>query len=158
VLAIRKILYPTDFSDLSRPAFELACSLARDYGAELIVLHVAQLPFLMPMNGVLVPTPINDAECVRGQLEQVRPDDPRVRVGHRLAEGNPAGEILKAAGDLPADLIVMGTHGRGGLTRVLVGSVAEGVMRKAPCPVLTVRGPCPTVQPQPPAAKQLVTT
>jgi nucleotide-binding universal stress UspA family protein len=141
VFPIRTILYPTDFSDRSRPAFELACSLARDHGAEVVVLHVAPLPLLMPMNGVLVPTPVDQAECARPQLEQVRPADPRVKVVHRLAEGSPADEILAAATDLPADLIVMGTHGRGGLSRVLMGSVAETVLRKAPCPVLTVKAP-----------------
>ena len=65
-------------------------------------------------------------------------------VRHRLAEGNPADEILKAAGDLPADLIVMGTHGRRGLSRMVLGSVAEAVMRKAASPVLTVRVARPT--------------
>ncbi len=139
MLAIRRILHPTDFSDLSRPAFELACSLARDHGAELTVLHVAQLPLLMPMNGVLVPTPVDETDALRDRLEQVRAADPRVRLGHRLAEGVPSEEILKAAADLPADLIVLGTHGRGGLSRALMGSVAEHVMRKAQCPVLTVK-------------------
>lgn len=141
MLPIRKILHPTDFSDRSRPAFELACSLARDYGANLVVLHVADLPLLMPMNGVLVPTPVDVAEADREQLERIHADDPRVKLTRRLGEGNPADGILSAAADLPADLIVMGSHGRSGLTRVLVGSVAEEVMRKAPCPVLTVKAP-----------------
>jgi nucleotide-binding universal stress UspA family protein len=156
VLAIRRILHPTDFSDLSRPAFELACSLARDFGAELVVLHVAQLPLLTPVDGVLVPTPVDEAEYARGRLERVRPSDPRLAVAHRLAEGDPAEEILRAAGDLPADLIVMGTHGRGGLSRLLMGSTAEGVMRKAPCPVLTVKAPLPAGLPEPRAAEPLV--
>ena len=140
---IRKILCPTVFSDRSQPAFELACSLARDYGAELVVLHVAQLPLLMPMEGVLVPTPVDEAEASREQLETIHADDPQVKLIHRLAEGNAADEILAAASDLPADLIVMGSHGRSGLSRVLMGSVAEEVMRKSPCPVLTVKTPCP---------------
>jgi nucleotide-binding universal stress UspA family protein len=76
-------------------------------------------------------------------LEQIRPADPRLEVRHRLAEGDPAEEILRAAEEEGADLIVMGTHGRGGLSRLLMGSVAEAVMRKALCPVLTVRGPIP---------------
>lgn len=67
------------------------------------------------MDGVLVPTPVDLAAAARGELEQVRPADPRVAVAHRLAEGNPADEILKAAADVHADLIVMGTHGRGGV-------------------------------------------
>jgi nucleotide-binding universal stress UspA family protein len=145
VLAIRTILYPTDFSDRCRPAFELACALARDYGATLVVVHVVQLPFLEPVEGVLVPTPIDEAEADRGRLEQVRPADPRVAVCHRLAEGDPAEEILRIAAGEKADLIVMGTHGRTGLARLLVGSVAEAVLRQAPCPVLTVKEPPPAV-------------
>lgn len=148
MLAIRRILHPTDFSEHCRPAFAVACALARDYGAELVVFHVARLPLLTPVNGVLVPTPADEAEQARGQLEQVRPADPLVKVEHRLAEGDPAVEVLKAAGDLPADLIVMGTHGRGGLSRLLMGSVAEAVVRKAPCPVLTVKKPFPVSQPE----------
>jgi nucleotide-binding universal stress UspA family protein len=142
VLPIQKILHPTDFSDRSGPAFELACSLARDYGAELVVLHVAQPPLLLPMEGVLVPTPVDEVEASREQLEKIHAADPRVKLIHRLAEGNPPDEILTAASGLPADLIVIGSHGRSGLSRVLIGSVAEVVMRKAPCPVLTVKAPC----------------
>lgn len=139
MLAIRTVLHPTDFSDRSQPAFELACALARDYGAQLVVLHVAGRPLPLPIDGVQVPPPLEDIEAVRGRLEAVRPADSRVAVRHRLAEGNPAEEILAAAADEKADLIVLGTHGRGGLSRVLMGSVAEAVQRAAPCPVLTVR-------------------
>lgn len=141
MLPIRTILHPTDFSELSQPAFELSCALAQDYGATLVVLHAADLPLLTPVEGVLIPTPIDEAEAFRGRLEAVRPADPRVAVRHRLAEGNPAEEILAAAADEKADLIVLGTHGRGGITRALMGSVAETVQRSAPCPVLTVRSP-----------------
>jgi nucleotide-binding universal stress UspA family protein len=146
MLSIRRILHPTDFSEHCYPAFELACALARDYDAEVVVLHVAQLPLLTPVDGVLVPTPLDEAEHARKQLEQVRPADSRVKVVHRLVEGDPAGEILQAAGDLSVDLIVMGSHGRGGLARLLMGSVAEAVLRKARCPVLTVRKPFPVTQ------------
>lgn len=141
MLPIRTVLHPTDFSELSQPAFELACALARDYAARLVVLHVAGLPPLLPVEGMLMPTPVDEAESARGRLEAVRPTDPRVQVRHRLAVGDPAGEILAAATDEEADLIVLGTHGRGGLSRALMGSVAEAVQRAAPCPVLTVRGP-----------------
>jgi nucleotide-binding universal stress UspA family protein len=151
MLPVRTILHPADFSECSRPAFELACALARDYGARLVVIHVAQLPLLMPEGGVLVPSPVDEAEGARVRLEQVRPADSRVGVRHRLAEGDPAEEILKVAEEEQADLIVMGTHGRGGLSRLLMGSVAEGVLRQAPCPVLTVRAPF-HVSPTPPAA------
>lgn len=141
MLPVRTILHPTDFSERSRTAFDLACALARDYGAELVVLHVAELTSLIPMNGMLVPTPVGDAEQFRPKLEQVRPADPRVRVRHRLAEGEPGEEILAAAAAEKADLVVMGTHGRSGLAHLLTGSVAEAVLRKARCPVLTVKAP-----------------
>lgn len=153
MLSIHRILHPTDFSEHCHPAFELACALARDYGAEVVVLHVAQLPLLMPVDGVLVPTPLDEAERASKQLEQVRTADPRVKVVHRLVEGDPAGEVLQAAGDLSVDLIVMGTHGRGGLSRLLMGSVAEAVLRKALCPVLTVRKPFPVTQSTTPASE-----
>lgn len=141
MLPIRTILYPTDFSALSQPAFELACALARDYGARLVILHVADPPHVTPVEGVLVITPFSEVEATRGRLEAVQPADPRVAVNHRLAEGNPADEILAAAADEKADLIVLGSHGRSGITRALMGSVAETVQRAAPCPVLTVRSP-----------------
>jgi nucleotide-binding universal stress UspA family protein len=157
MLAIHRVLHPTDFSESSDAAFELACALARDFGAEVVALHVVNLPLLMPVDGVLVPTPVDVAESVRGQLKQVRPADPRVVVNHRLAEGNPVDEILKAAREIRADLIVMGTRGRSGLRRVLMGSVAEGVMRQAPCPVLTVRTPAKAAQPGDRAEEHLVT-
>ncbi|MDB5313679.1 MAG: universal stress protein [Gemmataceae bacterium] len=153
MLAIRRILHPTDFSDLSRPAFELACSLARDYAADLLVLHVLPPALIVAPNGVAVTGPTDETDRVRERLEAIRPTDPRVTIGHRLAEGNPVGEILRAAQDAKADLIVMGTHGHTGLSRLLMGSVAEGVMRKAPCPVLTARAPSPSGQaPEPEAA------
>ena len=139
MLSIRKILYPTDFSECSRPAFELACALARDYGAEIVILHVAQLPLLTPIDGVFVPTVVDDTERAREQLELVSPTDPRITVTHRLVEGDPAIEINRLAGEAKIDLIVLGTHGRGGFGRLLMGSVAERVVRGAPCPVVTMK-------------------
>jgi nucleotide-binding universal stress UspA family protein len=147
MLAIRTILFPTDFSEPSRLAFDLACALARDYGAELVVAHVVPPPLSLGSGGVpMVPAAADDAD-LRARLEAVRPDDSRVAVRHKLAVGHPlamnseAEGILAAAADEQADLIVMGTHGRGGLSRLLTGSVAEHVLRKAPCPVLTVKAP-----------------
>ena len=90
-------------------------------------------------NGIAVTGPSDEADRAREQLEAIRPTDPNVTVGHRLVEGGPVEEILKVADSVKADIIVMGTHGHTGLSRLLMGSVAEGVMRKAPCPVLTIR-------------------
>ena len=144
---IRKILHPTDYSELSRPAFELACALARDFGAELIICHVSPPPIIAAGEGVVIDFPTGETEQLAARLEQVKPDDPRVRSAHKLLRGDPAAEIVRLAGEAKADLIVMGTHGRGGLGRLLMGSVAEGVMRKAPCPVVTVKAPLPGDRP-----------
>lgn len=144
VLTIKTILHPTDFSEPSDLAFRLACSLARDHGARLVVAHVIEPPVPVYGGGVLVvPPPQGLKEPLRAKLLQLRPPGETVQVEHRLAEGDAATEILDLAEQARADLIVMGTHGRGGLRRVLMGSVAEEVVRKAPCPVLTVRTPSP---------------
>jgi nucleotide-binding universal stress UspA family protein len=141
MLAIKTILYPTDFSERAGFAFDLACALARDHGARLVVLHVIELP--APLGGdagMYVPVPAADWVVLREKLQQLRPA-PGVAVEHRLAEGDPAAEIVYAAGEVKADLVVMGTHGRTGLRRLLMGSVAEQVVREAPCPVLTAKAP-----------------
>ena len=139
MLPIRKILHPTDFSEHSRAAFELASALARDYGAELMVLHVNRATPIYAPDGIVVGVPVEEPYELRGKLAQIRPEDPRVKTEHKLVDGDPADQILKAAAG--ADLIVLGTHGSTGLTRLLMGSVAETVMRRSPCPVLTVRTP-----------------
>ena len=141
MLPIRTILHPTDFSDESRPAFELACALARDYSAALVVSHVVPPTRAFAADGVAIPLPAEEPYEARARLARMHPTEGRVEVEHRLLEGDPTTMILKLAEDAKADVIVMGTHGSSGLMRLLVGSVAEGVMRKAPCPVLTVRGP-----------------
>jgi nucleotide-binding universal stress UspA family protein len=139
MLPIRKILHPTDFSDHSRAALDLACALARDYGAELLILHVNRATPIYAPDGIVVGLPVEEPYELRGKLAQVRPDDPRIKYEHKLVDGDPAEQIIKAAAGM--DLIVLGTHGTTGLARLLMGSVAESVLRKAPCPVLTVRTP-----------------
>ena len=143
MLSIRKILLPTDFSEHSQPAFEFACALARDYAAELLILHVLPPAFIAGPNGMAVTAPSDEADRAREQLEAIQPANGNIVVGRRLVEGAPVEEILKVADSAKADLIVMGTHGLSGLRRVLMGSVAEGVMRRAPCPVVTVKPPHP---------------
>lgn len=137
---IRHILHPTDFSDSSRRAFELSCALARDYRADLVVCHVATPPVPGVVDGITVEIPTGWEEQARENLERVRPSDPGIRVSHRLELGGATSQILKVAAETDADLIVLGTHGRGGLSRLLLGSVAEGVLRKASCPVLVAKG------------------
>ena len=141
MLPLQTILHPTDFSDCSGYAFRLACSLARDYGARLVVLHVAEPLMAVAGEGVLMLPPTFDLELLRKQLQQLEPRNPKVQVEHRLVQGDAAAEILRIAAETKCDLIMMGTHGRTGLRRVLMGSVAEQVVRKASCPVLTVKTP-----------------
>ena len=141
MMTIQTILHPTDFSECSEPAFQLACSLARDHGARLVVLHVIPPPILVD-GGDPVVAAIHEEfyNQQREKLGRLRPRDSAVRVEYRLVNGDPVGEILRAARDSDCGMIVMGTHGLTGLRRIVVGSVAEGVLREAVCPVVTVRG------------------
>jgi nucleotide-binding universal stress UspA family protein len=142
MLPVRTILHPTDFSERSRYAFALASGLARDHGARLVVLHVAPAPVVVYGEGVL---PVDTDALVleaRHKIKTIQAPDPTVRLEYRVLAGpEPVSEILRVAKEESCDLIVMGTHGRTGLRRVLMGSVAELVVRKAPCPVLTVKMP-----------------
>src|SRR5262245_8335902 len=137
------ILHPTDFSDYSQQAFQIALDLAKEYNATLFVLHVVET--LGPENltyGEVASQLEPEAyqERLRDELEQVAPPDrSSVPCFHFLLEGDPATEIANAAKNMKCELIVMATHGRSGIRRLLMGSVAEQVMRHAPCPVLTVR-------------------
>lgn len=147
MLAIDTILHPTDFSERSEYAFRLACSLGRDHGARLVVLHVAVPPHVGYLEGVPVvqeEPAENYSEKMWEEFHRMESLDPNVRdlrIETQMIEGDPAAEIVRAANELPSELIVMGTHGRTGLSRLLMGSVAEQVMRKAPCPVLIVKSP-----------------
>jgi nucleotide-binding universal stress UspA family protein len=141
----RTILHPTDFSAPSAKAFQVAVDLARAYAARLLVLHVAET--LGPDNvtfgeAVSQPQPAGYRIRLLEELSRVAPpEDAGVPVEHLLAEGDPATEIERVAQERQCDLIVMGTHGRKGLRRLLMGSIAEQVVRYATCPVLTIRFP-----------------
>jgi nucleotide-binding universal stress UspA family protein len=138
----RTILFATDFSETSQRAFEVACALSRDYEARLVAVHVAALPPVVGfVEGVVPPPTAIDREEMIDQLQQLGQSCPEVHMKYRLLEGDAAAEVLRAAEESNCDLIVLGTHGRRGLGRLLMGSVAEQVVRKAPCPVLTVRMP-----------------
>jgi nucleotide-binding universal stress UspA family protein len=143
MLPIHTILHPMDFSEHSYYAFRLACSLAREYGARLVVLHVAELPPVLSGEGVLMLPPDYDLKPLRNQLQQLESENPEVQMEHRLVQGYAIEEILRAAVETKCDLIMMGTHGRTRLGRLLMGSVAEQIVRRAPCPVLTVKMPQP---------------
>ncbi len=135
----KKLLFATDFSPPSDAALKYATALARDSGATLLIVHVEELPTAYAGGEMLLPTPEFPNPEIRRMLEAVVPSDPKVPFEHHLAMGVPAEEIVSLAGELKADLIVIGTHGRTGLKRVLMGSVAEAVMRRAGCPVLTLK-------------------
>jgi len=139
MLAIKSILHPTDFSEPSECAFRLACSLASDYQAQLVIVHVIQLPIVFG-EGLVASTTEPDDD-LKEELFDLTVPDRRVKVVRHLEQGTPAAEILHLAKLSHADLIVMGTHGRRGINRLMMGSVAEEVLRAAQCPVLTVRVP-----------------
>jgi nucleotide-binding universal stress UspA family protein len=140
---IRTILHPTDFSDPSDEAFRVACRLAEDHAARVIVVHVAE-PAVPSVGLAASPSlPEDYWGGVEARLGQLQLFAPRVRVECRVEEGNAAAEIVNAARATGCDLIVMGTHGRTGLRRVVMGSVAESVLRTAPCPVMTIKIPLP---------------
>jgi len=141
---IQTILYATDFSAQAEAAFPLAVALARDYGANLTIAHVVPMPVFAYTTGDIAAVPQSSPEEVRELLEKFDPKDPCIRVDYQIAEGEPSTEILQMAKKCHCDLIVIGTHGRTGLSRLVAGSVAEEVMRHAPCPVLTVRCPAST--------------
>jgi nucleotide-binding universal stress UspA family protein len=138
MIRVKKILYPTDFSSYSNQAYFHAVALAENHKASLTVLFVYTPDIVTPGQ------PPDEAAAKRywqSQLEQIRPVDPSIAVHHILLEGDPAREIVRYSRDANIDLIVMGTHGRTGLERLLVGSVAERVMKDASCSVLVVKLP-----------------
>jgi nucleotide-binding universal stress UspA family protein len=151
VPTFNKILAPTDFSEDSKLALSYAITLAQKFSSEIIVVHVDQplAPVMVSeLNpGLDVSTMNRIAEEGRllalkeldGEIARLREGGVKARGLMRV--GAPFLEIIHAAQSEAADLIVMGTHGRTGLAHVLMGSVAERVVNKAPCPVLTVRHP-----------------
>ncbi|MBX9623302.1 MAG: universal stress protein [Gemmataceae bacterium] len=131
MIQVRKVLYPTDFSPYSNRAYFYAVGLAETYRATLAVAHV-MAPGAADGHG---------PGYWRAQLEQVRPGNPAIPVEHALLEGDPAAEIARYAAQAGVDVIVIGTHGRTGVDRLMMGSVAERVMREATCSVLVVKLP-----------------
>jgi nucleotide-binding universal stress UspA family protein len=145
MITLKRILVPTDFSEPSRSALRYGMAFAENFGAALHLLYVVEEPYLLPPGGegYLPPAdyPQQIEKVAREQMEQFIPADWRQKHGATLAfqHGTPFVEIVRYARREQIDLIVMGTHGRGAIAHMLLGSVAERVIRKAPCPVLTVR-------------------
>jgi nucleotide-binding universal stress UspA family protein len=144
VPTVARILCPVDFSDFSRRTLDYAVTLARWYGASVTALHVR--PPVVPTSAALAPyAPVEPVPLTPGDLEAVRRQiaalipaaaHAQLVIDPQAVEGDPAHEILAEAA--AADLIVMGTHGRSGFERLVLGSVAETVLRKAPCSLLTI--------------------
>jgi nucleotide-binding universal stress UspA family protein len=136
-----KILVPTDYSTNTDAALRLATSLARDTGASLIIVHVEEPPLAYGGGEMYYGIEEPDRDTILKMLHEVVPPDPAIPYIHRLVTGDPAHAIVKVAEEEGADMIVLASHGRTGLSRLLMGSVAELVVRHAKCPVLTVKQP-----------------
>ena len=141
----KSILVPTDFSNHASHALQIAVGLVRDFGASITLLHVWEIPAYTYSEFAYAPvdllTPVETAARLQldDALAELRKQVPGAT--SILGRGYPAEEILLASAQAGADLIVMGTHGRRGLSHLLLGSVAERVVRTSSIPVLTARSP-----------------
>ena len=147
MIKLDRILVPTDFSDFSRPAMQYGCAIAARFSAELHLLHVVPDPAMLVPEAAAFSVEtmqaqseslVKDAQATLHALppdgwENEKPIVREVRVGAAFME------IIDYAREHSIDLIVIGTHGRSGLMHILMGSVAERIVRKSPCPVLTVK-------------------
>jgi universal stress protein A len=136
------ILFATDLSPECGFALNWTASLAPTLDARLLIVHVEQ-PGVPYGGGEIYTDHIFDchSKILLTMLDRIRPSDPRVPYSHRLACGDPTSEILRIAGEEKVHMIVMSTHGRRGLPRMLLGSVAESIIRRAECPVLIIKRP-----------------
>jgi nucleotide-binding universal stress UspA family protein len=150
MLNLKKVLYPTDFSEYSLAALPYAVNIAKQNGADLYCLHVVEMPqeeyltreYMVPLNVPHVPKD-KVLRTARARMERFVKENlsETDKVTSRVLIGTPFVEIIRYARDQSIDLIVIGTHGHSALAAMLLGTVAEKVVRKAPCPVLTVRHP-----------------
>lgn len=147
MITIRRILCPVDFSRFSRHALEQAVALARESSADIVALHACAVAPVTEVVHVGAPIPIEPARLTSDVRQAItreltdftyEVDAGGLSITPKVHEREPVAAIIEAAERWPADLIVMGTHGRAGFERLLLGSITEKVLRKAPCPVLTV--------------------
>jgi universal stress protein A len=134
-----KVLYPTDFSDSSRSALRYAITQAQALNAGLLLVHVQEMPTVVDEGMLHMGIDLEDRAVVEQRLHSLVPNEFAGPCEFRVLTGNPAREIVRLAEQEAVDLIVLGTHGRTGLARVLMGSVAEQVVRNAKSPVLVVK-------------------
>lgn len=141
MLHIRTILVPTDFSESAEQALQVAASLARDHKSKLVLMTSPPPQPQPPISDIYIPE-FGDVRLIeesKRQLKSLADNLPEFSVETRLLVGSPGPSIVVAAQECQADMIVMGTHGRTGLSRLIMGSVADYVLRHAPCPVLTIK-------------------
>ena len=145
MIALKCVLVPTDFSETSEVAVKYGIALARVFNATLYLLHVIDEGSGHEMATAALPLGLLDGieNDPRGRLRNILTEQEEKQLGSEyvLRAGRPDVEIVRYATERNVDLIVMGTHGRSRLAHLLMGSVAEEVVRRAPCPVLTVRHP-----------------
>lgn len=147
MIRLSRILLPTDFSKYSAEATKYACSFAEKFDAELHILHVLETHLSTTPEfalGLAIPSPVKENRdavdlALLNLLDSAWAQARRGKIVRCIADGAPFLEIVRYAREQSIDLVVLGTHGRSGLAHVLMGSVAERVVRKAPCPVLTIR-------------------
>lgn len=143
MVAIRHILVPTDFSEPAQAALQYARSLAAEFGSDLHLLHIVPEPYIYPWGTEVSTMPLVDlltqSETQAAErLKTIAPSDVKTKTA--TAIGTPVDRILQYIADEGIDLVVLGTHGRGAVGHLLLGSVAERVVRRSPVPVLTVKG------------------
>ena len=148
MIDLHRILVPTDFSKQSQNALKYAVAFAEKFGAELYLLHVVQdlavfIPDMITVAPPVLPTVKQLTDAVYVAFERLIEENhlTGLAVHREVREGSPFVEIIRFASEEDMDLIVLSTHGHTGLAHVLLGSVTEKVVRKAPCPILTVRDP-----------------
>lgn len=147
MVAIRRILVPTDFSEPAEAALRYGKALAEEFGSTLHLMHVVPEPYIYPWGTEISTMPLVDlltsSETQAADRLKTLVDDTgalKGRVKTSTAIGTPVDKILQQVADDGIDLIVMGTHGRGAVGHLLLGSVAERIVRRSPVPVLTVKG------------------
>ena len=145
-IEVRRILVPVDFSESTPPLLEWAAHLAKEHGSAVILLHAYHLPVeFQQLEGAYLPPDFwasvkNEAEESMQRLASGL-EAQGIHVEIAVCEGYAATVIVEEAANRDADLMVIGTHGLSGLKHLLLGSIAERVVQKAPCPVLTVKPP-----------------
>jgi nucleotide-binding universal stress UspA family protein len=146
MIHLKNILVPSDFSDCSDAAVRYGLALSHAFNARLHLLHVVQDPYTQPWAAEAFPTALGDLLAGWQEQAEVRlrnsvPHHDRANVDITCTVATPFAAIVDYARCKDIDLIVVGTHGRGAVAHMLLGSVAEKIVRRAPCPVLTVRHP-----------------